>query len=639
MSGTKAGPTGLITALGALGVVFGDIGTSPLYAFREALGSESNGAESDAAVAVVEADVLGVLSLMFWALIIVITIKYVLLVMRADNDGEGGILALVALIVPVSGTGATDDEPSGANRRWLILLGLFGTALLYGDGMITPAISVLAAVEGLEVAAPALDALVLPIVAVILIALFAIQHRGTETVGRFFGPVMVVWFGVLAVLGLVSIASEPSVMRALSPTYGAAFFADNGVSGFLVLGAVFLVVTGGEALYADMGHFGLHAIRLNWFALVLPSLTLNYLGQGALLLQRPEAVDNPFFLLAPGWGRWPLTILATAATIIASQALITGAYSLTVQAINLDYLPRLRTEQTSAHHQGQVYVPSINWFLLAACLVLVFGFGSSGALAAAYGVAVTLTMIITTMLVYRVARVRWNWPTGRTVAVVAPLAVVDLAFVLANLAKIPDGGWVPLLVGLAGFVIFTTWRTGRRLVYQRIERRSVSVAGFVDGLKGKRLLRHPGTGVYLHREPGVVPPALLANLRHNDALHDTVVLLSVTTVGKPHVPPAARDRWVDHDLGFLELEMRYGFNDRPCIAEDLADLVSTRVSFDPDHTTYFLGRERIQATDMPGMASWREHLFVFLHRNAGDPSVHFGLPSNRTVDIGTHVDL
>ncbi|MDH3301164.1 MAG: KUP/HAK/KT family potassium transporter, partial [Acidimicrobiia bacterium] len=469
--------------------------------------------------------------------------------------------------------------------------------------------------------------------------LFMIQHRGTETIGRFFGPIMAVWFSVLTTLGLAATAGNPSVLRALNPIHAARFLTNNGITGFLVLGSVFLVVTGGEALYADMGHFGVGPIRLGWFAVVLPSLMLNYLGQGALLLDQPEAIENPFFLLSPSWAHIPLTVLATAATIIASQALITGAFSLTVQAVNLDYLPRLHTRQTSAHNVGHVYVPSVNWMLLVACVVLVVTFRSSSALAAAYGVAVTLTMVITTVLVFAVARHRWNWGLGRSLIVFTPLLAVDLAFAGANVAKIPSGGWVPLGIGLVGFLIFTTWRTGRSIVRRRIERRAVSVSDFVAGLADDPPIRHPGTGVYLHREPGVIPPALLANLRHNSALHESVVLLSLTTDRQARVPKARRARLKHHDLGFAELELHYGFFDRLDVSKDLNELLLEGLTFDVQHTSYFLGRERIEVTEEPGMPMWRERIFAFLHRNASDPSSHFGLPSGHSIDIGTHVDL
>jgi KUP system potassium uptake protein len=548
--------------------------------------------------------------------------------MRADNHGEGGILALAALV--------TGRERT---RRNLILLGLFGTALLYGDGMITPAISVLSAVEGIEVTAPSIHRWVVPIVAVILIGLFSIQRHGTERVGRFFGPVMLVWFGVLATLGVVQIASEPSVVRALDPTRAVRFFIDNGGEGFLVLGSVFLVVTGGEALYADMGHFGRRPIQLGWFALVLPALVLNYLGQGALLLGDPTAIENPFFLLAPTWAQWPLTVLATAATVIASQALITGAFSLTVQAVNLGYLPRVRTVQTSAVHQGQVYVPAVNWFLLAACLGLVFAFGSSTRLAAAYGVAVTLTMVITTVLIASIARHRWKWSPAKVVVVLAPLLVIDLAFAGANIFKIPAGGWFPLVVGILGFAVFTTWWKGRNLVRQRIERDGLTVTDFVASLEAHPPHRHPGTAVYLHREPHLVPPSLLTNLRHNDSLHETVVFVSVVMLDRPRVHQAEREIVTHHPLGFHEIQMRYGFTDPIHLDADLQNLIDHDISIRPEDSTYFLGRERIEVADSPGMAPWRERLFALLNRNSGDPTTHFDIPGDRTVEIGTSVDL
>jgi KUP system potassium uptake protein len=611
---------GVALSVGALGVVFGDIGTSPLYALRESLGEEYG-------LAGTRNDVLGILSLMFWSLLIVITLKYLIIVMRADNRGEGGILALVALI-------------GGTNRaRNLILLGLFGTALLYGDGMITPAISVLSAVEGLQVAAPSLEPAVIPIVLVILVGLFAVQRRGTEAIGRFFGPVMVVWFGVLALLGVIEIASGPEVLEALNPLHAARFFLDNGFKGLLVLGSVFLVVTGGEALYADMGHFGRPAITRSWFAVVLPALVLNYFGQGALVLSDPDAAENPFFLLAPSWAQWPLTILATLATVIASQALISGAFSLTVQAVQLGYLPRLRHLHTSGHHIGHVYVPAINWFLLAACITLVLTFGSSTRLASAYGLAVTLTMLLTTVLVAAVALRLWSWPRVPTLVAAGLLAVVDSAFLGANLFKIPSGGWLPLVIGVVGFVLFTTWRTGRDLVAERVERRGLTLERFVEQLSAHPPTRHAGTGVYLHRTAGLVPPALLANLRHNESLHETVITLSIMTDEVPRVPPALRLSLREIGDGFHQAVLHYGFLETPDVATDLAAHALGDVSVDPQHTTWYLGREHVEVTERPGMAIWREHLFAFLSRNAADPSRYFELPVERTVDIGIHVEL
>lgn len=607
-------------SVGALGVVFGDIGTSPLYAFRESLAGGHD-------LPVDEANVIGVLSLMLWSLVIVIGVKYLVIVMRADNHGEGGILALSALV------------GRGRAGGWLMLLGLFGTALLYGDGMITPAISVMSAVEGVEIVAPSIHRFVVPAVVVILAGLFAIQRHGTNRVGRFFGPVMLVWFTVLALLGVSQISNEPSVLRAVDPTRALMFFVDNGGRGFLVLGSVFLVVTGGEALYADMGHFGRRPIQLGWFALVMPALVLNYLGQGALLLVEPEAIENPFYLMAPEWAQWPMTVLATAATVIASQALITGAFSLTVQAINLGYLPRLRVIETSAKHRGQVYVPAVNWFLFIACVSLVVAFGSSTRLAGAYGVAVTLTMVITTMLIAAVARHLWHWSTIKTTVVLLPVLVVDLAFAAANVPKIPAGGWFPLVVGAIGFTIFTTWWKGRDLIGGRMRGSALTVETFVANLGLRPPHRHTGTGVYLHRTRGVVPLALLANLRHNDSLHDTIVLVSAVTVDRPHVHAAKRARVTHHDLGFHQVELFYGFTDSTPVAADLERLLIDGISFDPAFTTYFFGRERIEATERPGMWMWRDRLFVLLSRNASDPSRHFGIPPERSVDIGVYIDL
>ena len=623
MSNTTARVGPYAAAFGALGVVYGDIGTSPLYAFRESLDSEHH------RLAVTEAHVLGVLSLMLWAMILVVTVKYLIIVMRADNHGEGGILALTALV----------NQGQRKAVTVLILAGLFGTAMLYGDGMITPAISVLSAVEGLNTAAPALESWVLIIAAGILLALFSIQSRGTAAIGVLFGPVMSVWFAVLALLGLVKIVGDPSVIRAVNPGYGLEFLFTNGFKGYLVLGSVFLVVTGGEALYADMGHFGRRPIAISWYWVVLPALVLNYLGQGALLLEDPSAVKAPFYLLGPSWAQWPLTILATAATVIASQALITGAFSLTVQAINLDYLPRLRVVQTSHHSRGQVYVPAINWLLCIACVALVFAFGSSSSLAAAYGVAVTLTMVITTAIVAQVARQLWNWSWLRVALTLSPLLTIDAAFAVANLFKIPDGGWFPLVVGIVGFVGFTTWHSGRVLVAERLERTGRTVEDLVSQVAIERPTRQAGSGVYLHRMQGFEPPALTANLRLNNSLHEQVVLLSVVITDDPVVPPDQRATFTEHDYGIHELEMRYGFTESPQIDQDLKLIRDSPVSFDPSRTTYFLGRERLDVTHRPGMALWREHVFAYLHRNAADPASHFHLPNDRTMDIGTYVEL
>lgn len=612
-----------ILALGALGVVYGDIGTSPLYAFRESLSAGGG-------IPVVEANILGVLSLMVWSLVIVVTIKYLLLVMRADNNGEGGILALTALILPRT----TRSRPS---RLVFVVIGLFGTALLYGDGMITPAISVLSAVEGVSLAAPALSHWVIPLAVGILLVLFSVQRFGTGRVGAVFGPAMLIWFGVLAILGFFSILENPHVLLGLSPTYGFSFFVANGFRGFLVLGSVFLVVTGGEALYADLGHFGRRPIQLGWFAVVLPALILNYFGQGALLLRVPEAIENPFFLMSPSWAHWPMTLLATAASVIASQALISGAFSLTTQAINLDYAPRFRVVHTSVTERGQVYVPHINWVLMTAAVGLVIAFGSSSALAAAYGVAVTMTMLITTILFVVMSRVRWNWSWAKAISITFPLFIVDSAFLGANLFKIPEGGWFPLVIGLGVFTLMVTWRTGRLALRDEALPRRLTLKKYIQSMKANPPTRVPGTAVYLHRRAGVVPPALLANYHTFRVLHEEMVILSVIVSEDAHVPRARRDRIRHRDLDFHEVQLIYGFADRIDVPSDLQNIVDSRLSFAPEQTTYFLGRETLE----PGQRRWilalRDRLFIVLHRNARNPADAFQLPADHTIGVATQL--
>ncbi len=613
-------------AVAALGVVFGDIGTSPLYAFREAF--ESDG------VAVDEANALGIASMIFWSLIIVVTIKYLVFVLRADNDGEGGILSLAVL--------ADRSEVGPGGRRSVGLLmafGLFGTALLYGDGMITPAISVLSAVEGAELASPALTSFVVPIAVVILIGLFAVQHRGTGSVGRVFGPIMICWFATLAVLGAVQIAKEPAVLRGLSPTFAVQFFIDNGFEGFLVLGSVFLVVTGGEALYADLGHFGASPIRLGWFALVFPALTVNYLGQTALLISEPDAIDNPFFRMAPTSLLVPMTILATIATVIASQALITGVFSLTSQAIQLDYLPRMQVTHTSATSEGQVYVPAMNWTLMVACILLVLWFRSSSALAAAYGVAVTMTMLITTGLVLALARRRWKWSIGAMVALGVPLVIVDGAFLGANLFKIPEGGWFPLLIASAMFLVLTTWHRGRNLTANQLSGSGLPLRQFVESLREHPVDRVPGTGVYLVRSSRTTPPVLVQDLRNHQVLHKNVIVVSLVIERRPRVPRAARIRQTDFDMGFHAVEMYYGFMDQPDLDRDLHEGWTPGVAIDPKHTVYFVGKDSVQPTGMSGMATWRERLYRTMVRNSTDVITAYGLPPDRTEEVSLHVAI
>ena len=616
--------------LTALGVVYGDIGTSPLYAMRECFfGSHSVPATHD--------NVLGVLSLIIYSLLLVISIKYVAIVMRADNQGEGGVLALTSL-VPGRGGGPAGASRLAVGRPVLIALGIFGTALLYGDGMITPAISVLGAVEGLEVATPAFQPYLVPITAAILIGLFVIQKYGTHRVGGLFGPIMIVWFVTIAGLGISWIVREPAVLAAFDPRHGYTFFHDNGLTGFAVLGAVFLVVTGGEALYADMGHFGRHPIRLAWFGLVLPALVLNYLGQGALLLRDPT-VDHPFFLLAPSWALLPLVGLATAAAIIASQALISGSFSITRQAIQLGLAPRLDVEHTSAREMGQIYVPQVNWALMFATLVIVIGFGSSSALAAAYGIAVTLTMVITVLLLYVVMTERWKWPVAVAAPVMLMFLVIDLAFFGANALKVLQGGWVTLAVALGLFTLMTTWKTGRRLVAERLTARAMPLDAFVEMLNSIKPARVPGTAVFMTAQPVGTPPALAHNVRYNKVLHNHVVVLTVSTAQQPHVPIAERVSVEDIGHELFNVRVQYGFMEDPDVPAALMQARAQGLPLDPEDLTYFLGRETILVTRRRGMATWREKLFVLMARNAVRPNAFFRLPPERVVELGVQVEM
>jgi KUP system potassium uptake protein len=601
-------------------VVYGDIGTSPLYALRECFfGSHS--------VPPTYENVLGVLSLIIYSLVLVISIKYVAIVMRADNQGEGGVLALTALI-PGRARDDAGTPRLAVGRPVLIALGIFGTALLYGDGMITPAITVLGAIEGLEVATPLFQPYVVPITVAILIALFMIQKYGTHRLGGLFGPIMVIWFVTLAVLGVVWTIRCPAVLAAFDPRHAVSFFADNGFIGFTVLGAVFLVVTGGEALYADMGHFGKHPIRVAWFALVLPALLVNYLGQGALL-----------FLLAPSWALLPLVGLSTAAAVIASQALISGSFSITRQAIQLGLAPRLDVEHTSAREMGQIYVPQVNWALMCSTVIIVIGFGSSTALAAAYGIAVTLTMVITVLLLYVVMTERWKWPTSAAVAVMAVFLTIDLAFLGANALKILQGGWVTLAVALGLFTLMTTWKTGRRLVAERLTARAVPLDDFVATVAAVRPVRVPGTAVFMTAQPVGTPPALAHNLRYNKVLHEHVIVLTVSTAQRPHVPPDERlsIESLGHDL--FNVRLQYGFMDDPDVPEALAQARARGLSVDFSDVVYFLGRETIIVTRKKGMAIWREKLFVLMARNAVRATAFFRLPPERVVELGVQVEM
>ncbi len=616
----------LVTSLAALGVVFGDIGTSPLYAFRESFAVAGD-------LPVTEANVFGILSLIFWSLVSVVAIKYLAFVMRADNHGEGGVLALTALAVQ------PERGQLGRASRGLLVLGVFGTAVLYGDGIITPAISVISAVEGLSLVTSAFDPFVVPISVGIVIALFSIQRRGTGQVGGAFGPVMVVWFGVMAVLGLGQIAGQPAVLEAVNPIHGIRFFLANPAPAFLSLGAVFLVVTGSEALYADMGHFGRRPIRLAWFAAAFPALLLNYFGQGAFLIAEPEGIHNPFYAMAPGWALVPLVVLATMAAVIASQALISGAFSLTQQAVQLGFLPRMRIDHTSAIQYGQVYMGTVNYALMIACVVTIVGFGSSTNLAAAYGLAVTSTMLITTLLLYVVMRMRWGWSRLRAGLITVVFLIIDLAFFGANVLKISSGGWFPLMVGAAMMAVMLTWRRGRRDLGAKLGRGELPIERFIGSISQHPQPRVPGTGVFLFPEPGVTPPALLANLRNNGVLHETVVLVSVQTGLTPRVHRAARA--TVHPLGedFYQVVLKFGFMEVQDVPSALADIGTADFGFDPSDAVYMLGKETI----IPGRGrSWarlRNRLFALMHRNASTAARFFGLPTRDVMEVGVQVEL
>ncbi len=615
----------LLLSVAALGIVYGDIGTSPLYAMRECF----HGPHS---VAPTHENVMGVLSLIFWALILVISVKYLIFVLRADNRGEGGIMALMSLV--------TSRKEGRRGREWLLIaMGLFGAALLYGDGMITPAISVLSAVEGLEVATPVFDPYIIPITITILVVLFLMQRHGTAGIGKVFGPITFAWFITIAVLGVSQILTEPRVLGAINPYHGLMFFVHNGSRGFLVLGAVFLVVTGGEALYADVGHFGTRPIRITWFCLVLPSLLLNYAGQGALMLRNPAAAENPFYRMTPEWALYPTVILATAATVIASQAVISGSFSLTRQAVQLGYMPRMQIEHTSEKEIGQIYIPAVNWILMIACIGLVLGFRESTNLAAAYGVAVTTTMVITTILMFLVERRRWKWAFIPAIALTIGYLVIDLSFFGANMIKIWDGGWFPLAVATMVFIAMTTWRRGRQILDQRLRADSLPIDLFLQSLEAKEPIRVPGIAVFMYRNPTGTPSALLHNLKHNKVLHDTVVLLTVLTEEAPYVIPEERMEFEELGHGMYKAVLHYGYLEDPNIPQALAQCREKGMEFDPSQTSYFLGRETLLATKKPGMAIWRERLFAWMSRNARSATYFFRLPPNRVVELGAQIEL
>jgi KUP system potassium uptake protein len=614
----------LTLSLGALGVVYGDIGTSPLYAFRECFAKEHH-------LAPTPDNILGVLSLIFWALVLIISVEYLVFVMRADNRGEGGIVALMSLV--------SQKDKLSKRRMVLIGLGLFGAALLYGDGMITPAISVLSAIEGLTVAAPVFAPYVVWITIAVIFLLFFVQKFGTAKVGAVFGPIMIVWFTVLAVLGISHIIQEPSVLQAVLPTHAINFFIRNQVTGFLVLGSVFLVITGGEALYADMGHFGVKPIRRVWFSFVFPALLLNYFGQGAFLLHSPAGVANPFFMMAPKWALIPLVILSTTAACIASQAVISGAFSLTRQAVQLGYLPRIRVTHTSAREIGQIYIASINWFLMFSAIGLVLAFRSSSNLAAAYGVAVTATMAITTTLISVYARDRWKWPLAGSILFALFFLCFDLSFFGANVVKVWDGGWFPLVVGVFIFTLMSTWRLGRKILNDRLASQSLSIDAFLREIGAGRIHRVPGIAIFMTRSVEGVPTTLLHNIKHNKVVHQRVILLTVSSEEVAHLGEEERFEWQDLGHGVYRLTLRFGFMEDPDIPSVLERLGSEPVAFNPMTTSYFLGRETLIPTRQPGMAIWREHLFAWMMRNASSASTYFSLPANQVIELGAQVEL
>jgi KUP system potassium uptake protein len=622
-----------VLALGALGVVFGDIGTSPLYALQTVFSADHQ------AVKPTEGDVYGVISLVFWSITLIVSIEFVLFIMRADNDGEGGILALIAKV-----EGAPLRRPQV--KALLIGLGMFGVALFYGDGIITPAISVLSAVEGVKVAVPSLESLVLPITIAVLAGLFAIQRFGTHVIGRVFGPVMVVWFAVIAAAGLDRIVAHPAIVKALSPSYGVEFFGAHPGVAFISLGAIVLTITGAEALYADMGHFGRAPISRAWFFVVFPALTLNYMGQGSLILGTPSAIDNPFFLLIPHWGRIPMVVLATVATVIASQSVISGAFSVTRQAVQLGFLPRLTIRHTSATEIGQVYVPAINWTLLAAVVALVLGFESSTRLASAYGIAVTGTITVDTLLFLVVVRALWRKPAWLVGLGALVFFTVDLAFLGANLTKAVHGGWFPLSVGVVMFTVLSTWKRGSEKVHAARVEEEGTLRAFVEELRAMEppVVRVPGTAVYLNARRETTPLALRASVEHNQAVHEAVVIISIETTKAPYVPESERlvvDNLGYEDDGISHLTARFGYQDSPDVPRllALAEEEGLECEIDVEKAVYFLSQVEVVPTAAPGMRGWRKRLFVAMSRNAASPVDYFQLPGERTVTIGSRIEL
>ena len=611
----------LLLTLSAIGVVYGDIGTSPLYAFRECF----NG---DLSIELSVPNVYGILSLIFWALIIIISFKYLIIILRADNDGEGGILALMELV-------RSKSKAAGL----IMALGLFGAALLYGVGVITPAISVLSAVEGLGIVTHQFDPYIIPLTLLILFALFSLQKRGTGGVGRIFGPVTLVWFIVLAILGSVEIAQVPEILQAVNPVYAVQFFAENGFEGFVILGVIFLVVTGGEALYADMGHFGRFPIRLAWFTVALPSLLLNYFGQGALLISHPEFIENPFYYLAPEWALIPMVILATCATVIASQAVISGAFSLTFQALQLGYLPRMRVLHTSEEERGQIYIPKINWMLFVCTALLILAFKTSGNLAAAYGIAVTSTMAITTLLAFSAMRNIWKWSLFIAIPLTIFFFVIDISFFGANILKFFDGGWVPLLIGFVIFIIMETWFHMRKYVGEKIKGDTLPIQEIIPDVLSIRQVAIPGTGIYMWSNPRGIPPALLINLKHNKILHKQIVILTLKSDVVPHVK--FEDSFQIEELaeGFHRVVVTHGFKDSADVPRIVEHLRSRGMNIDIEKTSFFLGRETLLLEGKSTYKNWRKRLFVALYSNAESATKYFNIPADQVMEVGVQFRL
>jgi KUP system potassium uptake protein len=624
-AGEISGKRLAVLALAALGVVYGDIGTSPLYAMKEVFGGNHP-------IPISDANIFGSLSLFFWALIIIVSIKYVIFIMRADNRGEGGVMAMIALAL---------REAKGKPRQMkaIMVIGVLGAGMFYGDGMVTPAMSVLSAVEGLEVATPAFRPFVIPITILVLFGLFFVQRNGTAVVGAFFGPIMVLWFSTLAVLGLHNVIAHPAILTALNPMYGLDFLFSNKALALVAMGNVVLAVTGAEALYADMGHFGRKPIQRAWFAFVLPALVLNYFGQGALILVDPAAAQNPFFLSAPKWALYPLVGLATVATVIASQAVISGAFSVTRQAMQLGFVPRMEVQHTSDKAMGQIYLPAVNWGLMLAVMILVLGFQSSNNLAAAYGIAVTGDMVITSILATIVVARTWKWGWWRALALFSCFLVVELLFLAANILKIPDGGWFPLVAGMAVFILMTTWKRGRQLLADRLQGERLELSSFIESLSASMPTRVCGTSVFLNADPTGVPHALLHNLMHNKVVHERVVLVSVQFYDVPFVPDIDRVEVTQLKENFWSVIIQYGFMDEPDVPEALEMCNSAGLEFSALETSYFIGRETLIPRLNSELAFWREKVFVAMFRNAGSATDYFKIPSNRVVELGTQVVL